>query len=274
MAYLRTELLGQSVVITTEDAVAAERIAVAYQHFPKAIDCPEAVNPLHASLTADADRWIIKVDGRPDRIESDRIAAIRGLHHETMHGVMERCRRYVYVHAGVVEWEGRALVFPGVSHAGKSTLTLAMVRAGARFLSDELLVFDPTTGCAVPYPRAMKIRDCCVHYFADIAPHFVGDGEARYLKSTGKGVYELSRGAPLGMVVTAKWNPDRPTALSEIGAGRAFLALTQSALNFGSHGTRTIDHLADLVAGAKCRQLSWRNAQEAVRALTAAFSGS
>ena len=36
--------------------------------------------------------------------------------------VAERATDYLFVHAGVVAWEGRAIVMPGASFAGKTTL--------------------------------------------------------------------------------------------------------------------------------------------------------
>src|SRR5262252_9289207 len=43
----------------------------------------------------------------------------------------------VFVHAGVVAWRNAAMVVPGTSHAGKSTLIAELVRCGARYYSDE-----------------------------------------------------------------------------------------------------------------------------------------
>ena len=48
----------------------------------------------------------------------------------------------VFVHAGVVGWRDRALVIPGRSLSGKSTLVLALVEAGAEYYSDEYALFD------------------------------------------------------------------------------------------------------------------------------------
>jgi len=64
----------------------------------------------------------------------------------------------VFVHAGAVEWGGSAIVIPGRSHAGKSSLVQALVRAGARYLSDEYARID-STGMIAPYPRALQIRE-------------------------------------------------------------------------------------------------------------------
>jgi hypothetical protein len=63
----------------------------------------------------------------------------------------------VFVHAGAVGWKDRAIVMPGSSFAGKTTLTAALVRAGATYLSDEYAVVDPL-GWVHPFPRDLQMR--------------------------------------------------------------------------------------------------------------------
>ena len=67
-------------------------------------------------------------------------------------------RRKLFVHAGVVEWHGRAIVLPGSTFTGKSTLVAALVRAGATYYSDEYAVFDGW-GRVHPFPRPLSLRD-------------------------------------------------------------------------------------------------------------------
>ena len=71
--------------------------------------------------------------------------------------VAERARGKMFVHAGVVAWHGRAIVIPGRSYSGKSTLVAALVRAGATYYSDEYAVFD-SHGHVHPYPVPLQIR--------------------------------------------------------------------------------------------------------------------
>jgi len=53
--------------------------------------------------------------------------------------------------------DGRAIVLPGRSMSGKSSLTAALVRAGADYYSDEYAVLD-SRGLVRPYPRRLAIR--------------------------------------------------------------------------------------------------------------------
>ena len=62
------------------------------------------------------------------------------------------------VHGGVVAHDGRALLLPGPTHAGKSTLVAELVRRGAPYFSDEYALID-ADGRVHPYPRALLLRD-------------------------------------------------------------------------------------------------------------------
>ena len=72
--------------------------------------------------------------------------------------VAEWARRRVFVHAGVVGWRGQAIVIPGMSFSGKSTLVAALVRAGATYYSDEYAVFD-ARGRVHPFPTPLTLVD-------------------------------------------------------------------------------------------------------------------
>jgi hypothetical protein len=69
----------------------------------------------------------------------------------------------IFVHAGVVAVDGRAIVLPGMSFSGKTTLVAALIAAGATYLSDEFAVLD-AEGLVHPYAKPLSIR---------------GDGERR-----------------------------------------------------------------------------------------------
>jgi hypothetical protein len=63
----------------------------------------------------------------------------------------------VFLHAGVVGWKGKAIVIPGKSFAGKTTLVAELVKRGAEYYSDEYAVFDKD-GFVYPFPKKLSIR--------------------------------------------------------------------------------------------------------------------
>jgi hypothetical protein len=67
-------------------------------------------------------------------------------------------RNCLFVHAGVVGWQDQAIIIPGRSFSGKTTLVEALVRAGAAYYSDEFAILD-RQGRVHPYPRPLSIRN-------------------------------------------------------------------------------------------------------------------
>jgi len=71
--------------------------------------------------------------------------------------VAEFSEEYVFLHAGVVGWKGRAVIMPGKSFAGKTTLVSEFVKRGADYYSDDLTVIDKN-GYVHPFPKKLSIR--------------------------------------------------------------------------------------------------------------------
>lgn len=71
--------------------------------------------------------------------------------------IAEYARNVVFVHAGVAAWKGKAIVIPGNSYSGKTTLVAELVKCGAEYFSDEYAIFD-SEGFVHPFPRDLQIR--------------------------------------------------------------------------------------------------------------------
>ena len=69
----------------------------------------------------------------------------------------EHARDRVFLHAGVVGWRGKALIFPADSFQGKSSLVAELVRQGADYYSDDFAVID-SGGLVHPFPRPLAMR--------------------------------------------------------------------------------------------------------------------
>jgi hypothetical protein len=64
----------------------------------------------------------------------------------------------IFVHAGAVAWKGRAILLPGDSYAGKSTLVATLLKMGATYYSDDIAVLD-AEGRLHAYPRDLQLRN-------------------------------------------------------------------------------------------------------------------
>ena len=95
--------------------------------------------------------------GKPLLTSSNPAEILEALHATLMVAVADLCPDRIFLHAGVVAWHGKAILLPGPSHAGKTTLTAELVRAGATYYSDEYALIDPT-GLIHPFPRDLQMR--------------------------------------------------------------------------------------------------------------------
>jgi hypothetical protein len=87
----------------------------------------------------------------------DLESVLRAFESELQLLVADNARDRIFVHAGVVGWKNQAIIIPGPSFSGKTTLVSKLVQAGAKYYSDEYAVFDPQ-GLVHPFPRRLGIR--------------------------------------------------------------------------------------------------------------------
>lgn len=111
------------------------------------------------TLIEDTDNGLLNVlcDEEPIMGALDRRVALGILDAELRMYVALNAPDHVFVHAGVVGVGERAIVLPGRSFAGKTTLVSALVQAGAEYWSDEYAVLD-ANGLVYPYPKPLSVR--------------------------------------------------------------------------------------------------------------------
>ncbi len=115
------------------------------------------------------------------------------------HVVASLAPRRIFVHAGVVGWKGRAILFPGKTLSGKTTMVAELVRAGASYLSDEYAVLD-TAGRVHPFHKPLSLRASPTARQVETPVEMLGGKSAR-------------RPLPVGLVVMStyrvgvRWRP-------------------------------------------------------------------
>jgi hypothetical protein len=159
---------------------------------------------------------------------------------------------FIAVHAGVVGYGDRAIVMPGVSFSGKSTLVRALVEAGAVYYSDEYAMFDED-GHVHPYARPLSFRP------PEGAPVDVPVEEL--------GGRAGSDPLPVGMVAVAHYRPDGQWEPRELSAGAGALALLEHAIPAESRPSQTLRVLKKVVSGAVVLEGERGEAEELAAAL-------
>ena len=187
-------------------------------------DCQRAgMHPLHV-LYADSTR--VARDAALDQV----LAALEtDLHRHTA----EAASDLSFLHAGVVGWRGRAIVFPGRSLSGKTTLVREMLRLGATYYSDEFAVVD-NSGLVHPFARPLGIREDSSYSQTKYAAERLG---------AVSGVKPL----PMGVAVICKYQAGarwQPVPLSQ---GQGALELLANSVAVRSKPDETLRRLQKLV---------------------------
>jgi len=162
------------------------------------------------------------------------------------------CRDRVFVHAGVVGVDGQAIVIPGRSGTGKTTLVHAFLRAGAEYLSDEYALVDPR-GRVHAFPRPTVVRS------ADGKRH-------RQSKETFR-VSTPRRPLPLGLVAVVPYDAEQSFRARDISAARGALELMKNAPAARSRPDMILHALTRAASAARAVQGTRGDADSAVEAL-------
>ena len=160
----------------------------------------------------------------------------------------------VFLHAGAVGWRGRAIVLPGRTYAGKSTLVDALVRAGATYYSDEYAVLDER-GRVHPFARPLKLR--------------ARRGEATAAAPQPPASVG-SRPLPVGLVALTQYEPGKTWSSRALSPGEAILALMESAVPVRNRPEATLQALRAVVTRAPVLKGVRGEVEEAVERLLGA----
>jgi hypothetical protein len=143
--------------------------------------------------------------------------------------VAQMAPRRVFVHAGVVAHRGRAIIIPGASLSGKSTLVSELIKLGATYYSDEFAVLDHH-GRVTPFAKPLSLRAPGCYEGSDYAvEHF---GASVGVKAIPIGLVVITR-----YVEGAKW---RPQGLS---VGQGALAMLANAITAREQPRRVLGAL-------------------------------
>ncbi len=142
---------------------------------------------------------------------------LRYLEQQLLLHVGENASDFLFLHAGVVGWQGEAILLPGSSFAGKTTLVAELVKAGAVYYSDDYALLS-SDGRVHPYARDLQMRRGPGLGRSRVAPEELAREAGTFPLPVGQVVFTT-------FVDGARWKPEPLTA------GRAVLAMLQHTLS-------------------------------------------
>jgi hypothetical protein len=152
--------------------------------------------------------------------------------------VAEHARRNIFVHAGCVVADDRAILIPGRSMSGKTSLTAALIRAGATYWSDEYAVLD-SSGQVRPYSRRLAIRP-----YDGSPPHRVTASDVG--GPVGRGP------RPVGLIVVLRYDRAAGWNVRPLSRGQAVLQLLDNTIPARSRPRAVLTALDRATEPARC----------------------
>lgn len=187
-------------------------------------------------------------------------------------------RRYLLLHAAVVERDGQALILTGISGAGKSTLAALLSLRGWRLMGDEFALLDPKTGLIHAFPRLISLKNASI---ATVGAEVSADRFGPLLEGTPKG--SIRHVVPDAAAVAAMDEPARPAlilfpsfgfeaAARVVSPSEVFVRLTQASTNYVAIGERGFDALTKLVKTVPARAVDYPDTSSAIAQVEAAWA--
>lgn len=170
----------------------------------------------------------------------------------------------VWLHAGVVHRNGKALLLVGPSGAGKSTLATLLCQKGWDFLSDEMAPVRLDSHEVIPYPRSPVRR---IHPGRSLPAEEVLTLEREGWKVPTSRVF--NRSLKIGWIVFPKFSYGSAVTLRPSPLGHTALELIRNCTNFDAHNWEAVTELADASRTISCSTLEYGDGREAAGLLDA-----
>lgn len=189
--------------------------------------------------------------------------------------VATRTFTHLILHSAVVAREGRAVILPGQSGQGKSTLCAALVARGWRHLSDEFALLDPDSLAITAHPRPISLKNRSIGVVEAWAPDLTlspahegtPKGTIAYVPPSRDAVEAASVPAMPAAVVYPRFDADAKPGLDPMGKAAAFIALTACSVNYREFGEAGFGALSRLVDGVPVFAATYPDTQSAVALL-------
>src|SRR6185436_3857936 len=179
-------------------------------------------------------------------------------------------RRYLLLHAAVVERGGRALILTGESGAGKSTLAALLGERGWRLMGDEFALLDLDDGRLRAFRRAVSLKNGAIRVMeSEVAADRFGPrldgtpkGAIRHMRPNQEALARMGEAAKPALILFPRFGA--AAAVRGVGQAEVFIRLTQASTNYVALGRRGFDALTGLVRSIPALAIDYPDTETAI----------
>lgn len=189
--------------------------------------------------------------------------------------ISTRINERLIIHAAVVEKNGKAMIMPGDSGNGKSTLCAALISRGWRLLSDELTMVSLDKGTLFPLPRPVSLKNESIDVIRSFNPDAVISRVARdtlkgtvaHMRVPAEHVHRSQESAVPALIVFPKYETAVATSLEKTTKGTAAISLIQNSFNFSVLAERGFQAVTQLIDRTDAYHLRYSSLEDVVARL-------
>ncbi|NEQ66799.1 MAG: hypothetical protein F6K21_15095 [Symploca sp. SIO2D2] len=176
------------------------------------------------------------------------------LKYEIVLCLIQASSELLWLHAAAAANRGSAVVIPGLSGRGKSTLVTNLCSLGWTYLSDDVLPVSLDSSKAIPFPRLPAVRE---NAGQELLPERVH--ELTKIEVSLNPEIICRKAMPIQALIFPTYIPQSPTQLLPLSPAFAALELLQNCLNFVHHKQAAVRYVCDLVRRIPTYRLSYSN---------------
>ncbi len=234
-------------------------------------------SPILAHLTVEAlrpKRFSIR-EGSEDRskVGLRRLADV--LEEECLKCLVREMPDVLWLHAGgAVDADGRAMILPGKTGRGKSSLSAALVRNGWKYLTDEHVPISTDDITTSAFPRPAEARERVRGVVIDLEDEESFDENWQTFRRLKKRRWRIpldriaAGRAPIGAIVFPDFRPDVGARLTPLKPAQAALRLIESARSPSEQRAAVFEKVAELVQRVPAWEITFDRLRPAVHLLT------
>ena len=196
---------------------------------------------------------------------------------EIIESCIEDAPKTLWLHCGSVLINGRLVVFPSHSHAGKSTLIARLAAAGYTVFGDDILPLTADDGFGTALGLAPRLRlplpsRASAPFVAFVDGHRgATDGRYLFLDLGPEGLAARGRIAPLGAIVLLDRRAAGPASVGPAPRAVVLQTLVNQNFTLGEAGMETLDRLHKVMDEVPCLTLQYSDLEDAIALVARTF---